>query len=375
MAGIYLHIPFCKSRCSYCDFFSVATLRHKEPLLQAMVLEVELTSGKLHGEPVSTIYFGGGTPSLLDPMELAALLSAIHRVHRVDADAEITLEANPDDVNPERLNEWMALGINRISIGVQSFDPDDLRYLDRRHDPDMAHRALNLLAAAPLLSFSVDLIYAIPGQSARRFEKNLLICKEYEVPHLSCYCLTVEQGTPLALKIGKGLKRAPDEGAFREHWQLLTSYANMAGYLHYETSSLCLPGHFAKHNLNYWNDIPYLGLGPSAHSFYPHSRWWNHARLNSYIEGIAHGDAVESMEELSDTDRINEHIMTRLRTMWGINISRFTGYFGSDNHNRLMKQVQVLTLSGNVECTGGHIRLTDRGKPIADNIISSLFFT
>ncbi len=373
MAGIYVHIPFCRSRCSYCDFFSVVSLTHRKALLHAMAVEIEQTAGMLHGETITTIYFGGGTPSLLSPTETGNLLSTIHQLHPVASDAEVTLEVNPDDVNVDQLNRWIDAGFNRFSIGIQSFHTEDLAYLDRRHNPDMAKHAMELVAKAAVTSYSVDLIYDIPGQSPQRFAENLAACAG--VPHLSCYALTIEHGTPLQVQIRKGIKKAPTEKLFAKHWKVLTDFARQNNYIHYETSNLCLNGHYARHNVNYWNNTPYLGIGPSAHSYCQSKRWWNHAHIPKYIFGTTNVSAIQEVEELSEKDQINELIMTRLRTVWGINLKQFEESFGPKAVDKLVHDCRTHIHQDHFELTNEYLRLSNQGKMVEDNIIKTLFIS
>lgn len=349
------------------------SLKHKTLLLEALRQEIALTRDALCGQPVSTIYFGGGTPSLLMPEELKQLLNDIRQAHTIADGCEITLEANPDDVTPQSLNAWINAGFNRISLGVQSFHEADLLYLDRKHNPQMALQALELIAKANLISCSVDLIYGIPGQSPEHFSENLELCARWGIPHLSCYALTIEPNTPLAVNIRKKQKIAPDEESFTAHWEQLANFATSAGYLHYETSNLCLPNHFARHNISYWNNTPYLGLGPSAHSYYPNTRWWNHASLKQYLEGVANGSAIASREELTTSEQYNEFLMTRLRTLWGIREKEFTKQFGSELRARLIQDLQPMIKSGWIRRVDDSFTLTPNGKIIEDHVISSLF--
>jgi len=373
MAGIYLHIPFCRHKCGYCNFFSVVSLQRKEALLMALHQEIERMAPRFAPEPMSTLYVGGGTPSMLAPHELEALMVALRHAFPQVALTEVTLEANPDDVTPENLAAWMAMGFNRISLGIQSFHQADLKYLDRRHHPETALQALELVAAAPLKSFSVDLIYAIPGQSPDHFWANLERCAGLAVPHLSCYSLTVESGTPLDLHIRKKGKQAPDDELFLAHWHVLADFAAAHHYDHYETSNLCREGHHAQHNLNYWSHVPYLGLGPSAHSFLGRKRWWNPASVVGYIAAMEKGKPVAQEEILSDADLANEHIMTRLRTRWGIRCADFGERFGPERLKVLMELAAPQLQRGWLELTHDHLMITPAGKPLEDHLMAMLF--
>jgi oxygen-independent coproporphyrinogen III oxidase len=373
MAGIYVHIPFCRHKCGYCNFFSVVSLKRKQAFLLALHKELEMMAPRFATEPITTLYVGGGTPSMLGVHELEALMLALQRSFPQADLTEVTLEANPDDVTPNNLSAWIAMGFNRISLGIQSFHTNDLTYLDRRHNPYTALQALELVAAAPLKSFSVDLIYAIPGQSPEQFAANLERCATYGVPHLSCYSLTVEAGTPLDLNIRKKGKQAPDEALFLAHWNILTAFAASHGYEHYETSNLCRGGHFAEHNLSYWSHVPYLGLGPSAHSFLGNQRWWNPSSVTEYIQAMEVGQNPAQEETLTDADLANEHIMTRLRTQWGIRCTEFGERYGPERLKALLELSAPQLQRGWLELTHDHLMITPAGKPLEDHLMALLF--
>jgi oxygen-independent coproporphyrinogen III oxidase len=373
MAGIYIHIPFCKSKCGYCNFFSVASLRHGEKVVSAIIREIELTADDLQNEPLESIYFGGGTPSLLSTGSIAAILKTIAENHTLQKQCEITLEANPDDLSSEKLSEYIALGIRRISLGIQSFNEQDLGYLERKHDPAHASWALDLLGRADLDSYSIDLIYGIPGQTEAMLRKNLDICIEAGVPHISCYSLTVEEKTALHSGIRKGIRTAPDEDTFMAHYELITSALEGSGYLHYEISNFAREGHLAVHNTNYWLNKRYLGIGPSAHSYDLSVRRWNHAGIKPWLDGIEEGNATAQLELLTPVDQYNELIMTRLRTMWGLSLTELNGRFGNEAYRRLTGASQKWIDEGFMEYRDGALILTRKGKPLSDHIIADLF--
>lgn len=373
MAGIYIHIPFCKHKCGYCNFFSVASLRQKDPVVDALLREIELTHREITDGPIGSIYFGGGTPSVLHPSQIQSVMDQIRRFHTLTPDCEITLEANPDDISQSQLDAWISMGIRRISLGVQSFHQNDLTMLDRRHQPETAIDALNLLAKANLDSYSIDLIYAIPGQTKEMLRENLERCINAGTPHLSCYNLTIEPDTALKHQIDKGLRPAPDEYAFLDHWSLLTQLLPESGYLHYETSNFSLQGHLAVHNVNYWKNIPYLGIGPSAHSYNGTIRRWNHASLNKYLSGIENGSATAGMETLSQGNHCNEYIMTRLRTMWGLDLQDFEQHFGTKVREQLFMAASPMIADGLLQLNADILMLTTKGKPLADNVTATLF--
>jgi oxygen-independent coproporphyrinogen III oxidase len=373
MAGIYVHIPFCKSKCGYCNFFSVASLSNAGKVVNAILREIELTAPYLNHEPLESIYFGGGTPSILSTADIAAILQAIRRHHQITTPCEITLEANPDDLSSIKLKEYINLGIRRISLGIQSFCLSDLEYLERKHDPEGAVQSLDLLRRADLDSYSIDLIYGIPGQTVDMLMRNLNMCLTAGVPHISCYSLTVEEKTALHTGIRRGRTAAPDEETFMQHYDLITSTLRAIGYLHYEISNFALPGHLAIHNTHYWFRKKYLGIGPSAHSYDLVSRRWNHASIGKYLAGIEQGDAASEQETLTREDHLNELIMTRLRTMWGVSLSELRENFGKEAEKRIVAAAMKWIGEGSLEIADDFLLLTEDGKKISDNIIADLF--
>ncbi len=373
MAGIYVHIPFCRRKCGYCNFFSVVSLKHKDAVVEAINKEIALSVQWLEGEDVDSVYFGGGTPSLLDAAELGGLLQNIARHHHLANDCEITLEANPEDITPVKVKGFRAAGINRVSIGIQSFFREDLDYLERIHAPEESREALENLATAGLQSFSADLIYGIPGQTETMLVHNLRQCLECGTPHISCYCITVEPKTKLQVRIKQGIRQPPAEEDFLAHFNLIIQTLCNEGYLHYEISNFALEGHLARHNTAYWLDRRYLGLGPSAHSYNLVSRRWNHPSVIRYLDGIKHGSGTEAEERLSETDHCNEMIMTRLRTMWGLDLDAMEARFGLTISLQVRKSADPFLRIGLLRMKGNNIFLTDEGKSLADHVSASLF--
>jgi putative oxygen-independent coproporphyrinogen III oxidase len=373
MAGIYIHIPFCKSKCSYCNFFSVASRRNLIPVVQALLKEISMRKEYLDGEIIETIYFGGGTPSSVHPDSIRQMLREISKYYPVDPDAEITLEANPDDLDAEILKQWISDGINRISIGVQSFHPSDLLYLERKHDAGAARRSVDFLSSAELKSWSADLIYAIPGQTSKQLQNNLQILANAGAPHISCYALTVEEKTALFHQIGRGRKKSPEESRFEEHFNLVKNFLQEAGYLHYEISNFALPDHISLHNSHYWTQKNYLGLGPSAHSYDGKSRCWNVSSITGYIHGMESGSSIEGEEILAMEMQFNEFVMTRLRTMWGINRTELDSRFGPVLSSKLVENMAPFLASGHLQEINNIITLTSAGQQIADRITAALF--
>lgn len=373
MAGIYIHIPFCKSKCGYCNFFSVASSGKITAVLEAICLEINLTRDYLQDEVVDTVYFGGGTPSRIDPALISRLLREIQRRYPITDNPEITLEANPEDLSAERLKQYTGMGINRISTGIQSFDADELRYLDRRHDAGASLNALTLLASSQLSSFSIDLIYGIPGQSEMSLKRNLELCIEAGVPHISCYSLTVEPGTLLHRQIADGTKTEPGEALFHNHFHQVRETLTRHGYQQYEISNFAKEGHLARHNTRYWSGGLYLGLGPSAHSYNGSSRRWNISSIGGYIEKIAAGNAIEGEEILTPTMIHNEFLMTRLRTVWGIGFEDFEDRFGKPLRDRLSLLMAPFVVAGWIRDSSHAWELTPAGQAVSDYITASLF--
>ncbi|MCC6462408.1 MAG: radical SAM family heme chaperone HemW [Saprospiraceae bacterium] len=374
MPGLYLHIPFCKQACHYCNFHFSTTLRNKPAMVEAIVQELELQRDYLAGAELQSIYFGGGTPSLLDQRELERIFEKIYSLHRVSADAEITLEANPDDLSPQRLLDWQQhTPINRLSIGIQSFQEADLRWMNRAHTAEHAHNCLQAAAAAGFADLTVDLIYGAPTTSDADWAENIRLVLDAGVPHLSCYCLTVEEGTALAHFVRKGESVPVDEEKAARQFEYLQDVLEARGYVQYEISNFALPGRFARHNSRYWSGDTYLGVGPSAHSFDGLSRQWNLANNARYIRALAAGELPFELEVLSAGQRYNEYIMTGLRTIWGCSGSRIVA-FGDGFARYFAAQVEPFLQAGTVEQAGDTFRLSRAGKLLADRIAADLFW-
>ncbi|WKZ65475.1 MAG: radical SAM family heme chaperone HemW [Flavobacteriales bacterium] len=368
MAGLYVHIPFCRKACTYCDFhFSIST-RGREAVLGAMHRELEARSAE-PAAPLGTIYFGGGTPSLLAPQAIGAFVEQARRLLAVEAGAEVTLEANPDDITEARLEQWRAIGITRISLGTQSFREDRLRWMGRAHDADQALRSIGLIAKAGFASWTIDLIYGLPGMTLQEWEEQLRIALDHGLPHLSAYCLTVEPRTALAHQVGKHLVAMPGDEAQSDQFELLMQRMREAGLEHYEISNFGRPGHWSRHNTSYWEGVPYLGIGPSAHSFFGTRRRWNVANNARYVHGVAAGAGYWEEEALTRAQRTNERLLTGLRTSRGVELS--------------MLELDVLRLqraavdrwmrTGHMELRDGRLVLTGAGRHFADRIASDLF--
>lgn len=372
MAGIYLHIPFCKQACHYCNFHFATSLRYKEALVESLMKEISLQKDYLGQETVETIYFGGGTPSLLENEEIRRLIYQIRSFFPVAPDAEITLEANPDDITVEKLTGWKSNGINRLSIGIQSFFEEDLRWMNRAHNAEQALTSLKL-ATAQFENITIDLIYGTPGLSNDKWKTNVDTAISLGIPHLSCYALTVEPKTPLdkMIRLHQTLNVDPDKQS--EQFLLLMEWLNKAGYEHYEISNFAKPGWRSRHNSSYWQGKTYAGLGPSAHSFNGSSRQWNIANNNNYIESISQGIIPFEIEELTPVQRLNEYIMTSLRTAEGMSLTTLSGIHHVEAAT-MLQRASRFTGNGLMEVNGDRLILTREGRLLADGIAADLFF-
>lgn len=375
MAGLYLHIPFCKQACHYCNFHFSTTLRSKPAMVEALLRELELQRDYVKGETLRSIYFGGGTPSLLSLEELTRLFEAIYAWYPVAGDAEITLEGNPDDLTREKLNDLRAYTpVNRLSIGIQSFFDEDLVWMNRAHRAEHARHCLRDAAAAGFQDLTIDLIYGAPTTPDENWAENVRIALSEGIPHLSCYCLTVEEGTALDHFVKKGKAEPVDEERAARQFGYLQDQMEAAGYEHYEISNFALPGRYARHNSSYWRGEPYLGVGPSAHSYNGESRQWNVANNARYLRALNEGDVPFEREMLTPTQRYNEYVMTGLRTIWGCEEQRLAA-FGDPWASHFRQLVQPFLDKGTVALAAGdRYVLTRAGKLLADQIASDLFW-
>ena len=367
-----MHIPFCKQACTYCNFHFTTSLRYKDDLVKAMAAEAEAEKAYLNGETVHTIYFGGGTPSRLELADLEQLLSAIRQNYPVAAHTEVTLEANPDDITKEALQAWKALGINRLSIGIQSFFEEELRWMNRAHNSQQAIGNLRL-AIETFPNITIDLIYGSPLLSDEMWEQNVKTAIALGIPHLSCYALTVEEKTPLHKNIllHKTVDVDSDKQA-RQFLQLM-HWLRDAGYEHYEVSNFAKPGFRSRHNSAYWKGVPYLGLGPSAHSFNGTERRWNIANNPVYIKSMRENASQREVEVLTPEQQLNETIMISLRTAEGIDLGKIENTWGEGEKNRLLQDLSKYINTGLVQMNHHHAQLTDEGMLRADGIAADLF--
>ncbi len=373
MAGVYIHIPFCRQKCHYCNFFSLATRKYRKEFLDALLREIRLRKDEIAGQQIDTIYFGGGTPSLFSPSETGRILDEIARWYPLGNALEITLEANPDDITETTLHEYRNLGLNRLSVGIQSFFDEDLRSLNRTHGGNDAVRSVKMALVHGFGILSIDLIYGIPGMSGERWKQNLVLFLDLSVPHLSAYALTVEEHTPLHHMIKNEKMAAPEEEQQADQFKILRKTMEQAGFHHYEISNFCLPERYSRHNISYWQGTPYMGFGPSAHSFNGITRSWNISSLSEYIEGISANLPVSESENLTTVQLYNEYVMTSLRTMWGCDTNRILNDFGESFRVHFMKQAARFINSGCLHEKKGTYFLTVDGMLLADGISAALF--
>jgi len=372
MAGIYIHIPFCKKLCSYCDFYHVITQADNKQYIDALNREAILRRDYLGGQPVSTIYIGGGTPSVLNSVEIQSILDNLAANFRIDENPEVTIEVNPDDISDEFLEGLKKTIINRISIGIQSWREQDLRFMNRRHTASAAATALNKIIDAGYTNVTIDLIYGIPGMKTSDWSSNLDISFSYGIKHLSAYHLTIEPGTMLGKMKEKGVFTETDEDESASQFQLLIDKAEAAGFIQYEISNFAMPGFLSVHNSNYWRQVSYLGLGPSAHSFNGYSRQWNIRDVRKYMKAVDSGSLLFDKEDLDRKTRFNEYIMTSLRTMWGISLDYVEEVFEKEGYDYLKNLSGKYIGYGLMKQEKQTLVLTNQGKMISDNIISEL---
>lgn len=369
MAGIYIHIPFCRQACHYCNFHFATSLHYKKELIESIVRELELQRSYTGDEVIETIYFGGGTPSLCSVEEIKSMTGKIFDSYPVAADAEVTLEANPDDITVEKLEGWKAAGINRLSIGIQSFFEEDLQWMNRAHNAGQAINNLEL-AKQHFDNISIDLIYGTPQLTDEKWKQNVDRVIQLGIPHISCYALTVEPKTPLQKMIR--LHQSPDVNPDQqsEQFLLLMHWLQEAGYEHYEISNFAKPGWHSRHNSSYWQGKKYVGIGPSAHSFDGSSRQWNVANNSQYIQALSKNELSFEKEELTPTQQLNEYIMISLRTAKGIDLVRVP----ARESQLLQKRSEKYINSGLMEVIGERLVLTKQGRLLADGIAADLFF-
>ncbi|MDD3064239.1 MAG: radical SAM family heme chaperone HemW [Massilibacteroides sp.] len=374
MAGIYIHIPFCAKRCLYCDFFSSTDQQKKVSFLEAACRELVLRKEYLGGEKIKTIYFGGGTPSQLSAEDFGQLFDTITQNYDLSNCEEITLEANPDDLTPGYVSSLRNLPFNRISMGIQSFHPDDLAFLNRRHSRGQAIQAVAICKTNGLQNISIDLMYGLPGQTEEAWLDNLKVAVALDVPHISAYHLIYEEGTPLTRLKKSGTIRPVDEEVSERLFSLLIDRLTAAGYQHYEISNFARPGYLSKHNSSYWNETKYLGIGPSAHSYDGDSRQWNVSSIERYQTGINLRRPEIEKENLDDNTKYNEYIITGLRTMWGIQLKTIAERFGEEKKSFCQQQALKYLSQGSILQQDDSYTLSRKGIFISDRIMSDLLW-
>lgn len=383
MAGIYIHIPFCKQKCSYCDFHFSTSLKNKDDLIKALVKEIELKS-TLIKEPISTIYFGGGTPSLMNNDELLMIIDAIQKNYNVSKNIEFTLECNPDDLSKQKLVELKKAGVNRLSIGTQSFFNDDLQFFNRAHSAQEAEKSILLSQDVGFENITIDLIYGTPTLTQQKWEDNLKKFQELNVPHLSAYSLTIEPKTAIHHQLKtKKIALLPEEKVLKQFTSLM-DFAADNNFVHYEISNFAKEGFFSQHNSNYWKGVQYIGIGPSAHSYVKFSplergergvskRFWNISNNTKYIQALNNNLNFGEEEIIDKTTAYNEYILTRLRTIWGLELTYLQNKFGDFYITHLNKEMTQYINSGHIQKSNNVITLTKKGIFIADKISSDLF--
>lgn len=375
MAGIYIHIPFCKQACHYCDFHFSTSLKYKDEMLEAILKELKIRKNYLQSQKIETIYFGGGTPSLLNAQEISKFIDLIDRNFELISHSEITLEANPDDLNPQQLKALRSTAINRLSIGVQSFFDEDLKWMNRAHQAQEAESSIKRAQDLGLENITIDLIYGFPLLSDEKWQQNISKAVAFEIPHISSYSMTVEPRTALASKIKKGEQKNMDDAQSASQFQILMNTLTQNGFEHYEISNFAKPNQYAWHNTNYWKGVHYLGIGPSAHSFNGFSRQWNVANNAKYLSALSQNDIPFEVEKLSKANQFNEYVMTSLRTMWGIDLLKLKSDFDVDFEKQFSKNLEQFIVKDWILKKEQSLILTTKGKLYADHIASELFIS
>jgi oxygen-independent coproporphyrinogen-3 oxidase len=373
MSGIYIHIPFCKQACHYCDFHFSTSMKKKEEMVLALAKEIRMRKKESENEVVETIYFGGGTPSVLTSEEINFLIQEVYKNYKVVENPEITLEANPDDLSTERILELSKSKINRLSIGIQSFFEDDLKMMNRAHNSAEAKKCLEE-ATKYFDNISIDLIYGVPGMSNEKWKKNIETALSFGIPHISSYALTVEPKTALKKLIQTGKITAPQDEVAQEHFMILVEMLEANGFVHYELSNFGKKNYFSKNNSAYWLGKKYIGIGPSAHSYDGVSRSWNVSNNPMYLKSILENKLPNEVEILSITDRYNEYVMTGLRTIWGVSLDRIQTEFGQSYLDYLTKQARKFLDDELLFIKNDILKPTKKGKFLTDGIASDLFY-
>ncbi len=373
MAGIYVHIPFCKKACNYCDFHFSTTATYKEEMIAAINSEITLRKDELDQEIIKTIYFGGGTPSLLSTKQIRSIIDRIYSTFELTKDPEITLEANPDDLSLEKLKELKKAGINRLSIGVQSFFAEHLEWMNRAHTSKESIQCLKDAQSVGFDNITIDLIYGIPTMTDEQWFKNIAQAITMNIPHISAYNLTVEKKTALDYQIKKGISQPLDDEQGAQHFEVLQTLLKAKGYIHYEVSNFGKEGYISKHNTSYWQSENYLGFGPSAHSFNGSNRSWNISNNKKYMQSIQKKELPCTVEELSNADKANEHLMLGLRNIWGCNWEYLESCLSSYQLRQLKAELVTYIMDGQILNFPSGFKISDSGILFADGIASELF--
>lgn len=372
MSGIYIHIPFCKQACHYCDFHFSISLKKKDEMVLALAKEIEMRKSEFQDDVVETIYFGGGTPSRLTIEDLRLLIEEVYKNYDVATNSEITLESNPDDLMENYLFELKSIGVNRLSIGIQSFFEDDLKIMNRAHNSEEAKKCLEI-ATRYFDNITLDLIYGIPNMSNEKWLQNIETALSFKIPHISSYALTVEPKTALHSFIQKGIIPQPDDEVAQEHFQILVDKLSENDFIHYELSNFGKESYFSKNNSSYWLGKKYIGIGPSAHSYDGEKRSWNVSNNSLYLKSIQENQLPSETETLTKTDRYNEYVMTGLRTIWGISLDRIENEFGKFYLEYLNQQAAKYIEDHLLFVDENILRTTKKGKFLSDGIASDLF--
>ncbi len=372
MAGIYVHIPFCKRKCIYCDFYSIGAAGIEGRYVNALADELRMRKGELRGEAVKTLYFGGGTPSLLSPSQISRIADALRKEVGVDELEEFTIEVNPDDVSEEYIRALAEIGVNRVSMGIQSFVDSELRAINRRHSAADAVAAVDNIRKAGINNISIDLIYGLPSQTIETWRYSVEKAVELDIQHISSYNLSYEEGTRLYFLRERGDIQECDEEICVKMYEYLVARLADAGFEHYEVSNFAKPGRYSKHNSSYWNGSIYLGLGASAHSYDGDVRSYNVADVKRYLSEIEAGKLACEREYATIDEKYDEYVMIRLRTKWGIDVGELKATFGEKYYEHFMKESQSYIKSGKMSRDGTCCRLNEAGVMISDMIIRDL---
>lgn len=374
MSGIYFHIPFCKQLCHYCAFHKSISLQAKNRMLNCLKKELADRRKYLEGKNIDSIYFGGGTPSVYSPKEIQSLIDEVARYFNINKNAEVTLEANPDDLSHDYLQALKESSVNRLSVGIQSFHDEDLILMNRRHTGEQAYSAIKRAQDYGFDNISVDQIYGVPGLTFEKWEENLKKVFELNIQHISSYHLMYDPNTVFTHKLKKGIIKEVDEDVSLAQYKLLISEAKKHGFLHYEISNFGKKGLESRHNSSYWQQKMYLGLGPSAHSYNINKREWNISDNLKYMKAVEEGEDYSEFEELSFNDRFNDYVLTSLRTMWGLNLDIVQSEFGASYSKYCLEKAEKFIQSNDVRIENGHIILTDKGVFISNDVMSDFFF-